>query len=184
MSFAVRKRGLALPAILIALAAFAASARANAGETIVQRCLHGQSVSGFSQQAYNEALKDLSAGTEEYSNCSSLIHQAQLAAAPGGAGAAGAAGVAGIGASPGAPEVPIPPTPAEQRAIAHAAHAGAAPVRVGGQTIEPGVVHANIASAVNMLPTPLLAAVTFILLCLVLAASAAVRNRLRRRSSR
>jgi hypothetical protein len=190
MSFALAKRGLALPAALLALAgialgAFAASARANAGETIVQRCLHGQSVSGFSQQAYAEALKDLTAGTEEYSNCSSLIHQAQLTAAAGGAGAgAGGAGGIGLGGASGAPEVALTPTPAEQQAIAHAVHAGAAPVRVAGKAIVPGVVHANISSAVNTLPTPLLAAVAFILVCLALAAGGALRNRVRGRGSR
>jgi hypothetical protein len=117
-------------------------------------------------------LKDLSAGTEEYSNCAQLIRQAQLAAA--GAGRRGGSG--------GGPATPAPssaaPTPSEQRAIAHASSAGAAPLQVGAQTIHPGVVHADIASALSSLPTPLLATVAFLTICLLAVAVAGIRNRI------
>src|SRR4029077_18383318 len=107
---------------------------------IIQRCTHGQSLSGFSQQAYSEALKDLTADAREYTECGSLIRQAQLAAASARAGAPAAA-------------TPIAPTPAEQRAIARATHAGPIPIRVGGSLVHPGVIHADIASAFSSLPT-------------------------------
>ena len=143
----------------------AAPASADVGETIIQRCTHGQSLAGFSQSAYSQALKELSATAEEYTDCSSLIRAAQLAAAGGGGGGA-------------AVPIPIATTPAEQRAIAHAAHA-AAPISVGGQVIHPGVVHANIASALSTLPTPLLVILSFLLACALAVGGGVLRNRIR-----
>ncbi len=167
-----RRRALALPGVLIALASIAPAAHADGGEKIIDRCTHGESLSGFSQKAYREALKDLSAGTEEYSNCAQLIRQAQLAAAG-----------SGHGLAPGATVTPttsaVTPTPAEQRSISRAHTAGSAPLRVGSQTIRPGVVPVNIASALSSLPTPLLATVAFLTVCLLLAVGSAIRNRLR-----
>jgi hypothetical protein len=164
---------LALPAVLIVGALSAAPpAGADVGETIIQRCTHGESLSGFSQSAYRKALNELSADAEEYTNCSSLIRQAQLAAAGGATGAGAAEATA-----------PVATTPAEQRSIAHAATAGAAPVAVGNQVVRPGVVHANIASAFTALPSPLLAMLAFLLACLLVIAGNALRSRFRGRRS-
>jgi hypothetical protein len=77
--------------IVLALVTAPAPASADVGETIIQRCTHGQSLAGFSQSDYRKALKELSADAEEYTDCSSLIRQAQLAAA-GGRGGSGGAG--------------------------------------------------------------------------------------------
>jgi hypothetical protein len=168
MSFTRLQSRLALPAVLLA-SALAAPAAANAdiGETIILRCTHGQSLSGFTQSDYSKALKELSADAEEYTDCASLIRQAQLAAA----GHGGGAGSESV--------TPIAATPAEQRSVAHAASAGNVPVALGGQLIRPGVVHANIASALSSLPSPLLATLAFLLACLVLVAGGAARNRFR-----
>src|SRR5580700_4030303 len=104
--------GLWMLAALLAIALQPATpAGADQGEAIILRCTHGQSLSGFSQKAYKQALKDLNADTEEYTDCSSLIRQAQLAAA----GSGGGGGGGGSAGSPGAPAVV--PTPSEQRAI-------------------------------------------------------------------
>ncbi|HMD57774.1 MAG TPA: hypothetical protein VKG82_09920 [Solirubrobacteraceae bacterium] len=166
---------IGFPAALIAVAfCTAAPASADVGETIIQRCTHGEPLSGFSQSAYQKALKELSADAEEYTNCSSLIRQAQLAAA--GRGGAGA-----LGGAEGA--APLVTSPAEQRAIARAASSGSAPVNVGGQVVHPGVVHANIASALSSLPSPLLAMLAFLLACLLLIAGNALRSRFRGRGS-
>jgi hypothetical protein len=149
--------------------ASAPTARADVGETIIQRCTHGQSLAGFSQSAYRQALKQLSADAEEYTNCAQLIRQAQLAAAGGHAGALGAPESA----------VAIAATPTEQRAVSHAAHAGAVPVSVGGALVKPGVVHADIASAFNNLPDSLLALLVFLLACAALIGGRSLRNRIR-----
>jgi len=170
MSFTRLQSRIALPAVLLAsVLAGAPTAGADVGETIIQRCTHGQSLGGFSQSAYNKALKELSADAEEYSGCSSLIRQAQLAAARGSGGSStGAARVA-----------PVATTGAEQRSLSHATHAGGSPVQLGGQVVNPGVVHANIASALSSLPGSLLAALAFLLACLVLVTGNALRNRFR-----
>jgi hypothetical protein len=176
MSIPRRHHARLLLAVAVALSlASAAPARADVGEQIIRRCTHGESLSGFSQAAYRQALKELSAGTEEYSNCAQLIRQAELAAAGAGRGGGTSGGGGGAATGPGA----LAPTPAEQQAIAHAQTAGAAPVQVGGETIHPGVVHADIASALSSLPTPLLATVAFLAICLALVAGTGIRNRIR-----
>jgi hypothetical protein len=153
-------------------------ASANVGEKIILRCTHNESLSGFSQSAYRQALKELSADTEEYSDCSSRIREAQVAAAAGGKGGGG------YGASGGSagPAAPIAASPSEQRAIAHAQRAGSEPVSLGGGVVHPGVVHVAIASALSSLPTPLLATLAFLLAALVAVAGGTLRNRVRGRS--
>jgi hypothetical protein len=172
MRITLPKSRLALCCVLaVALSSFAVAAHADVGQTIINRCVKGQPLGGFSQGDYNRALKELNSEQEEYSDCSSLIRQAELAAASGGSGGGSALPVA------------VVPTPAEQRSIARAAHAGAAPVQVGSQQINPGVVHVNIASALSSLPTPLLATVAFLTACLLVVAGGALRNRIRARRS-
>jgi hypothetical protein len=175
---AKRSRGLLLLGTLLAIALQPAvpAASADQGEAIILRCTHGQSLSGFSQEAYKQALKDLNADTEEYTDCSSLIRQAQLAAAGSSRGGGGGSGSSGGGSAPA-----VVPTPAEQRAITSAGHARAAPVQVGEEAIHPGVVHVNVASALSSLPTPLLAMLAFLLSCLLLVAGGALRNRIHAR---
>ncbi len=165
---------LAATLLTAAVLVFAQPASANIGETIVLRCTHQQSLSGFSQSAYRQALKELSADAEEYSGCASQIRQAQLAAAARGRG--GASVVASQGATAA---VAIAATPSEQRAITHAERASPESVKLGGAVIHPGVVHASIASALNSLPTPLLATLAFLLACLLLVAGGALLKRVR-----
>ena len=77
---------------LVAAIALSASPSAlgDVGQQIITRCLQNQSLAGFSQAAYGKALKELSATTEEYSDCASLIRRAQRAAASGNHGGNGA----------------------------------------------------------------------------------------------
>ncbi|HEY4895728.1 MAG TPA: hypothetical protein VII01_06540 [Solirubrobacteraceae bacterium] len=152
------------------------TAGADIGETIILRCTQGQSLAGFSQAAYGRALKELSADTEEYTDCSQMIRQAQAAAA---AGRGGSSGGGGAGA---APTAAIAATPTEQRAIARAGSA-AQPVNLDGQVIHPGVIHASIASAFSSLPTPLLLMLLFLLASLLLVLVGNVRDRVRDRRS-
>jgi len=152
----------------------AALARADVGTTIIERCTHGQSLSGFSEQDYRDALRELPTEVEEYSDCANLIRQAQLAAAGGGGGPAGGGGA----------PTPIPLTAAQRTGLRHAAAAGAQPVQVGNQIVRPGVVPVNISSALSSLPTPLLATLAFLLVGLVLVAGGTIRDRVRARRSR
>jgi hypothetical protein len=180
MRIAPPESRLPLLAALIAvvlLAIVAPAASADIGEKIIERCTHGESLSGFSQSDYREALKDLNADTEEYSPCPPEIREAQEAAAAAGGSGKGSGGGGGVAAAP------IVASPSEQKAITHATHAAAKPVQLGGQVIHPGVVHANIASAFSSLPTPLLATFAFLLACLVAVAGSALRKRFRVGSS-
>jgi hypothetical protein len=173
IAFPTRRPALPLSrlALLAALSALllstASPAVADVGQTIINRCTHGESLSGFSQAAYHQALQELPTEVEEYSPCGNEIRRAQLAAA---------AGVGG-GKSAGAAATPIPVTPAERRALNSAPRLAAAPVQVGNQTVRPGVIHANIASALSSLPDSLLAVLAFLLACALLLAGRALRNR-------
>ncbi len=137
------------------------------GEQIVLRCTHGQSLSGFSQSAYRQALKELSADSLEYSPCGQQIRQAQLAAL--GAHRSGATS---------APTTAIAVSPREATALQHAQQSGSGPVAVGGQVISPGVVHANLSSAVSTLPDPVLAVLALMLAVLVALVVSFARRRL------
>ncbi len=160
------------------LAAVPASASSNEVTKIYEACGNGTLPTGYSQQAYNQAIKELEPGLAEYSDCPDLIHKAQLA---------GAAGSHGTGTSGGPSEAGTaavtPPTTAEQHTLESIPHASAPPVQVGGEVIHPGVVHVNLASAFNALPTPLLALLAFLLACALLVAGRIVRNRVRTRHS-
>jgi hypothetical protein len=150
--------------------AVAAPASANVGETIILRCTHAQSLAGFSQSAYNQALKELEADSEEYSNCASVIRQAQLAAALRGRGG---------GSGPAAPSGALAATPAQQSSLARARHVRPSPIRLGGAEVQPGSVHADISSALSSIPTPLVTALAFLLACAAAVAGVLIRNRLR-----
>jgi hypothetical protein len=163
-------------AVAVAALALAGAARADIGETIILRCTHAQSLSGFSQAAYRKALKELSADSEEYSPCSAQIRRAQQAAAAAGRGG-------GAGATSTAAAVAIAPTASEQKSIVHAQGAGGEPVNLGGQVIHPGVVHVDVASALSSLPSPVLATLAFLIACLLLIVGGAISNRVRARRS-
>jgi len=165
---------LTIALLVAALLTFAQTASASrTSEEIVLHCTHNESLSGFSQGAYREALKELEADTEEYSGCASQIRRAQLAAAAGRGGAGGgpAAGASAL--------TPLPETPSEQRAIRHAVHDGVEPVQLGGHVIAPGVVHVDLASALSALPTPVFVTLAFLLACVLAIAGAALRKRVR-----
>jgi hypothetical protein len=170
----IAARSAALAALLVALLlAVAQPASANVGEQIILRCTHGESLSGFSQSAYHQALSEESSDAEEYSPCAEEIHEAELAAA------AGSRGGGGSGGRGGAAPTAVAATPAEQRAIAHAVQGTSEPVRLGGGIVHPGVVHVDVASALSSLPTPLLVTLAFLLACLLLVIGGALRKRVR-----
>jgi hypothetical protein len=177
MRIAIPTRALALPAALTMLLSLAAPAQAgDVGEKIILRCTHGESLSGFTQKDYNKALKELETSSEEYTDCANLIHRAQLAAAGGRGGPGG-----GGSSAAGAVTATAPATPAERKQLNRATHTGSAPLRVGNQLVNPGVVHADIASAFSSLPNPVLAILAFLLACALALAVRALRNSIRER---
>ncbi len=169
------RRALALAALGLLALAPAASAT-SVGEKIILRCTHLESMSGFSQRAYREALEELSADGEEYSPCAQEIREAQEAAA-----AHRGAGGGGVGSASTAAPQALAAAPAELRSLAKARKQGSGPVSVGGAVIHPGVVHANIASALNTLPDPLLAVLALMLACALILGGLQLRKRVRGR---
>jgi hypothetical protein len=174
LRFSAARSLLACGAVLVAstlLPAWGiATARANVASTIIERCTHGESIAGYPRSAYAQALGELPTVVSEYSDCEELIRKAELAAITGGVGGLpGAFGTGGSGLL-GTPGAIPPPTPAEQEILSASGHTRAAPaIKVGNSVEQPGVLHVNLASALNSLPTPLLA-----LLALLLALGAAV----------
>lgn len=141
---------------------FAAPAQASEANTILERCNEGKSLSGFSQNGYREALKQMPTGAIEYSDCPNLIRKAELAAAGGGA----------PGESSSSSATPIPLTPAERQEVQRAHRHGAAPISIGGRAVRPGVVSADIGSVTSTLPSSLQG-----LLALLVASGVAVAAR-------
>ena len=79
---------------------------------------------------------------------------------------------------------PLALTPAERAALARVPHSAATPQRVGGDIVQPGVVHADVSSALSTLPTPLLAMLAFLLAWVLAIAANSIRNRVRSRRAR
>jgi hypothetical protein len=163
-----------MPALItIALLAGAPSAHASEASKIVEKCAKSEPFGGYSQKAYREALKQLPTEVIEYSACSNEISKDALAAGRGGGGSAAAEAASS--------NVPLPLTPSEQRAVQGAHHRGSTAVRIGGEPIRPGVVHANIASAINTLPHSLFAVLALMLAGALVLAIGEVRKRVNAR---
>lgn len=169
----VSRTGLISALVALALAIAAPAALGDVGQTIVNKCGKGEPFGGYTQAQYKEALKDMATGTSEYSNCENEIRKAELAAAGGGTG--GAVGTAAAHSA-------IALSPAEQKAVQKAHKQGSAPVQVGNEPIRPGVVHANIASAVNNLPDSLFALLALLLAAAAVLVAGEVRKRVRVRN--
>ncbi len=158
--------------VAIMLVAGAVPAYGSEASKILEKCGHGEPFNGYSQKAYREALKQMTTTGSQYSPCEAEIRKAEEAAAGGGTGA-----TAGTPAS----NVALPLTPAERRAVQSAHRSGSAPVQIGSTPVHPGVVHANIASAVNTLPQSLFAVLAFMFVGALLLTIGEVRKRVRSR---
>lgn len=165
----------AAAAALMTLGATPASA--SEASTIIERCAKAQSLGGFSQKGYREALKQMPTVGSEYSDCPTLIREAELAATAGGGSGAG---IGGAGESTGAiSNTPIPLTPVEQQEVLRAHRNGSTPVLVGAKPLVPGVVHASVASTASTLPASLLTMLGVLLGAGVLLAAGETLKRVR-----
>jgi hypothetical protein len=162
-----------MAAALVLVCAATASANEREVTKIYEACANGMVPTGYSQQTYSQAIKEMEPFLAEYTACPDLIHKAQLA------GAAGSHGGSG-GSSGGAGAAAVaPPTPTEQHTLEGVPHASSPSVPVGNDVIRPGVTHVDIASALSSLPTPLLALLAFLLAGALLLLGRAVRGRVR-----
>jgi hypothetical protein len=145
------RRFVFLPILVLMLLAPAA-AHADGGAAVIRDCLNHGSITGhYTQQQYAQALAELPADVAEYSDCGSLIRQAQLAAASSRGGVAPAA----------ATNSPSTATPAERAALRAAQRTGSQPLDIGGHMVRPGVIRTS--SVFNTLPTPLLIALAVLI---------------------
>lgn len=188
-----RGQGSVFAAILLALALTVAGAispaasSADVGMQIVERCGHSQSIAGYTVKQYRRALQEMETEVIEYSDCAELINKAELAAASAhrsihtgdgpSSGTGGSLG-SGVGGEVSGGQA-VEPTPAEQKTLEAVRDRSASPVRLAGngETVLPGVVHPNLASATSDLPTPVLVMIALVLAGLLLLACLEIRKR-------
>lgn len=163
----------ALSTLAVALACACPARAESIGEKIILRCTHGESLAGFSQHDYQQALEELTGDSEEYSPCAEQIREAEVVHATHAHGGAAAAAEAAA--------VPLSAAPSELASLQRARRRGSGAVNVGGGLIRPGVVHANVASALSTLPAPLLAILAVMAAGALAFAAVQVRRRVRGR---
>lgn len=165
--------------------ALPSAANADVGMKIIERCGHGQSLSGFTVAQYQRALHEMETEVIEYSDCVERIQQAELAAAGhkgGSSGSKGAVGGSGSGGTGGATSAPVEPTPTEQRILEQTRDEPLRAIYLGGGSgdsgsVQPGVVHPNLASATSNLPTPVLVVIALVLAGLLLLLGWEIKER-------
>jgi hypothetical protein len=140
-------------------------------------CADGSLDGKYSQKDYANALANLPADLDEYSDCRSQIQRAQLGggSSSGGGGSSSSGGATGAGPTTGgggttgggsgdagtaAPSSGNPldsATAAERASFEKAVAAGNAPVKLDGRPITPGALGGAKANGLADLPAPLLA---------------------------
>jgi hypothetical protein len=172
------RRVLTLTALILSLAGIAPQVAAAGYQELLRDACRDEKVDGtYSQKDYREAIANIPADADQYTNCRDVLRAAQLAAArtQSGGGSTGSGGSADAGGSAGgAASAPTAfgtdplagASPQERAAVAKAAGGGDAPVTVDGAVIEPSTFGAgrSVAGAVTDLPTPLLVVLALVAL--------------------
>ncbi len=169
---------LRIATALALLLALAAPGLAHAStKALFTDCADGTLDGHYSQKDYAQALANLPADLDEYSDCRSQIQRAQLGgggkSSGGGGGGGTTSGGGGVGTGTGggagtgngdtgtaAPPAGNPldtATPAERASFKKAIASGDAPVEVDGRPIDPGALGGAKSNGVADLPAPLLA---------------------------
>jgi hypothetical protein len=163
----MRLRLLTALALVFALA-LPALAHAS-GSAVAKDCADGTLDGRYSAKDYADALANLPADLDEYTDCRGQIRRAQLGGGAGssgggtsGAGAGGATAGGGTGANGdtgtgGAPVDPLATaSPVERAAFQKAVLAGSEPVELDGRPVTPGALGGAKSNGLTDLPTPLL----------------------------
>ena len=162
---------LRIATALALLLALAAPGLAHAStEALFKDCADGSLDKSYSQKDYAEALANLPADLDEYSDCRSQIQRKQLGGGKsrggGGIGAGGGTTNGGSGPTGGGDTATAAPvaanpldsaTPAERASFKKAIASGDAPVEVDGRPIDPDALGGAKSNGVADLPAPLLA---------------------------
>ena len=167
----------ALLAAVAACAAFAAPASANYEDLLLDACGRDGKVDGtYSQKDYREALANIPADADQYSDCRAIIKAAQLAAASG----------QDILTPAAAEAILATATPEELQAIDEAVKSSTGnPVQVGDEVVSPASYGAGrkVAAGISELPTPLKAALGLLAVGALAALLTAIVPRVRARFS-
>jgi hypothetical protein len=168
------RRSLFLILAVLALLA-PATALAGSSDQLYRDCQDGKIDGKYTQSQYQQALANIPADLDEYTDCRQVIRQGQLQAAGGKSGGGhstggGSTGAGGGGSSNGGGTqggVRVDPlanaTPQERKALAKAGVDGGKPVKVAGQLVTPGALgFRNLSSGGSELPTPLLVVLALI----------------------
>ena len=167
-------------ALLTALLAVPGAALAS-GNAVVKDCANdGKLDKRYTQSDYADALANLPADVDEYSDCRDVIQRARLSGGSssggssgsgssgsgsttgGGGPGGGTTGSGGTGDTGTAPSGPAPDplasaTDAERAAFQKAVANGDAPVKLDGRPISPGALGGAKTNGLSDLPAPLLA---------------------------
>ena len=179
MAFPTRPAKLvSLLAAVAACAAFASPAAANYEDLLLDACGRDGKVNGtYSPQDYREALANIPADADQYSDCRAILRAAQLAAASGQATLSPAA----------AADILASATPEEQAAIDEAVQSSDGnAVNVGGTVVSPASYGAGreVAAGISDLPAPLKAALGLLAAGALAALLTAIVPRVRARFNR
>jgi hypothetical protein len=192
--------------LLLLVPAGTAVARDRPQDLLIDACRDEKVDGTYSQRTYRRALDQLPADSDQYTGCRDVINRARLAAlsdrrrnqgSASGGGSTGSSGSGGGGSSNGSgsgsgggesgggqsrnePAQPAGPTAAEQRAVQNATRAGAEPVRIGGQLLEPGAVR-QVADSSRELPTSMIVLLAVLAVCALSAAGTATWSRVHAR---
>jgi hypothetical protein len=186
---------LRIATALALLLALAAPGLAHAsGSAVIKDCADGSIDKSYSQKDYADALANLPADLDEYTDYRSQIQRKQLGGgggSTGGGGSAGGGAAAGgvgggtgggtgngdTGTGGGAAVDPLAgATDAERAALAKAVQSGAQPVQLDGRPIHPGELGGARSSGLSELPAPLLAILALLALAGVGAAGFGTRR--------
>ncbi len=161
-------RRLLVPALVLASLVTPTVALADYQELLKDACRDERVNGTYSQKDYREALANIPADADQYTNCRDVLRAAQLASAS--AQAAGRSGAAPASSRTisalSAPDPLATATPAQKQAVAAAVKTGGGPVTIAGEVVEPSTLGAGraVAAGLSDLPGPLLAALALIAL--------------------
>jgi hypothetical protein len=170
----LRLRIVTALALLLALAA-PGLAHAS-GSAVIKECTNGSIKPGHSQKDFADALANLPADVDEYTDCRDQIRRAQLGGSGGGSSSGGGTGGGGGtsggtgggtagGAGNGDTGTAVAPgadplgnaTPQERASFQKAIDTGSAPVQLDGRPVSPSTLGGAKSSGLTDIPAPLLA---------------------------
>jgi hypothetical protein len=169
MSSALARRIVTLA--LLALLALPAGARASGDDVLVDCGDDGALSRKYTQAEYKEALANLPADQDEYSDCRDVIKRARLRLASGRDNGGPDVGNSTGGSAPNKPKISKRKKSKIERQLKSVDLAAARPLRIGDSLVKPGDLGSS-----SKLPAPLIAVLALTLLGAAGASAIAIRR--------